>query len=93
METQNSNGGNTIKFLTMEGCHNCAAAEKIFEEIMPEFENKVEVTEIDMMTEEGQELVSKYGIFASPGIVINDELFSTGGVNKDKLIEKLKTLE
>lgn len=82
---------NKILFLTMEDCHNCAAAKKIFDEIIPDFP-EMEVKEIDMMTEKGQELVQKYGIMSSPGIVINDELFSTGGVSKEKLIKKLKSL-
>ncbi len=83
---------NKIQFLTMPSCHNCAAAKKIFDEIMPDFPN-VEVKEIDMTTPEGQELVQKYSIMSSPGIVINGEIFSTGGVDKEKLIEKLKSLE
>ena len=81
-----------IQFLTIVGCHNCAEAKKIFDEIMPDFKDKVEVTEIDITTPEGQELVQKYSIMGSPGIVINDELFSTGGINKEKLVEKLKSL-
>jgi len=76
----------------MVGCHNCAAAKKIFDEIMPEFKDKVEVKEIDIASPEGQELVQKYSIMASPGIVIDGELFSTGGVSKEKLIEKLKSI-
>jgi glutaredoxin len=74
----------------MPGCHNCEAAKKIFEEIMPDFPD-AKVEEIDMTTPEGQELVQKYGIMSSPGIIINDELFSTGGVDKEKLIKKLKS--
>ncbi len=81
-----------IQFLTMPGCHNCEEAKKIFDEIMPEFEGKVEIAEIDMTTPEGQELVQKYSVLASPGIIINGELFSTGGVNKSKLVEKLKSI-
>lgn len=83
---------NKIQFLTMVGCHNCAAVKKIFDEIMPEFKDKAEVVEIDMTSPEGQELVQKYSVMASPGIIINNELFSTGGVDKEKLIEKLKSL-
>jgi len=83
---------NKIQFLTMAGCHNCEAVKKIFDEVIPEFKDKVEVAEIDMVTTEGQELVQKYSVMASPGIIINDELFSTGGVNKEKLVEKLKSL-
>jgi len=82
---------NKIQFLTMPGCHNCELAKRIFDEIMPNFPN-AEVTGIDMTTPEGQEMVGKYSVMASPGIVINGELFSTGGVNKEKLIKKLKSL-
>ena len=83
---------NKIQFLTMPDCHNCAAAKRIFSDIMPDFPN-VEVKEIDIAKPEGQKLVQKYGIMSSPGIVINGELFSTGGVNKEKLIAKLKSLK
>ena len=67
-------------------------SKKIFDEIMPGFSN-VEVEEIDMMSPEGQKLAQKYSVMSSPGIVIDGELFSTGGVNKEKLIEKLKSLK
>tara|TARA_B100000745_G_scaffold300209_1_gene253251 strand:- start:1419 stop:1676 length:258 start_codon:yes stop_codon:yes gene_type:complete len=83
---------NTIQFLTMVGCHNCAAAKEIFDEVLPDYKDKVSVEEIDITSPQGQELISKHSIFASPGIIINDELFSTGGVDKDKLVEKLQTL-
>lgn len=83
---------NKIQFLTMPDCHNCEAAKKIFDQITPDFPN-IEVEEIDMTTPRGQELVQKYSVMASPGIVINEELFSTGGVDKAKLIEKLKSLK
>ena len=46
-------------------------------------------------TDEGlwaAEMVKKYMIMASPGIIINEELFSTGGVNKEKFEAKLKEL-
>lgn len=82
----------TIQFLTMVGCHNCAAAKKIFDEVIPDFP-EVEVVEIDITSSEGQELVAKHAVLASPGIIIDGELFSTGGVNRDKLVEKLKSLE
>lgn len=83
---------NKIQFLTMPDCHNCEAAKKIFDQITPDFPN-IEVEEIDMTTPRGQELVQKYSVMASPGIVINEELFSTGGVDKTKLVEKLKSLK
>ncbi|MBL4644508.1 MAG: thioredoxin family protein [Candidatus Pacebacteria bacterium] len=83
---------NKVLFLTIPGCHNCEAAKEIFTEIMPEFADTVEVEEIDMSTPEGQEMAGRYSVMASPGIVINEELFSTGGVNKEELVAKLKSL-
>ncbi len=83
---------NKIIFLTMPGCHNCEAAKKVFEEVMPEFKEFFEIEEVDMTTPEGMQMASEYGVLASPGIVINNELFSTGGVNKEELIEKLKSI-
>lgn len=84
---------NKIQFLTMVGCHACEEAKGVFAEVMPEFEDMVEVEEIDLASEKGMELAGKYGIMSSPGIIINDELFSMGGVDKAKLIEKLRSLE
>lgn len=81
-----------IQFVTVEGCVHCAAALKVFEELKSTYP-EMEVKEIDATTPEGTELVGKYGIFASPGIIINGELFSTGGLNKDKFIKKLDELK
>ena len=46
----------------------------------------------DVITPEGQELASKYMIMASPGIILNGELWSTGGFHKEKFVQKLKEL-
>ena len=81
-----------IQFLTMSDCSRCKVAKRKFEEIKADFPD-LEVEEIGMATPEGQKLAQKYGITVSPGIIINDELFSTGGVDKEKLIKKLKSLD
>jgi hypothetical protein len=47
---------------------------------------------LDVTTPEGGGLAGKYMIFASPGIILNQELFATGGVDKTKFLEKLKQL-
>ena len=78
-----------VQFLTIAGCHNCAEVKKSLEELRLEFPN-LEIEEIDMATPKGQELVGKYQIMASPGIVVNGELFSTGPVSKEKLREKFR---
>ncbi len=81
-----------IQELSTPGCSHCAAAKKILEnEIKPNFPN-VEIEYIDMLSEAGQKLVQQYGIMSSPGIVVNEELFSMGGLDKNKLIEKIKSL-
>lgn len=81
----------TIQFLTMKGCHSCAEAKAIFDEALNDYPD-IKIEEIDIVTEEGQALASKYSVMASPGIIIGGELFSTGGVNKDKLLAKLKSM-
>ena len=80
-----------IQFITVEDCVHCAAALKVFEELKTQFP-QMKIQEIDATTPEGMDLVSQYSIFASPGIIINGELFSTGGLNKKKFIEKLGQL-
>ena len=89
---QISNGVNKviIQELSTPGCSSCAAAKELLEnEIKPNFPD-VEVEYIDMLTEQGQKMVQECGIMASPGIIVNGELFSVGGLDKDKLIEKIK---
>ncbi len=78
-----------VQFLTIAGCHNCAEVKKSIAELKPEF-SQLELEEIDMTTPKGQELVQKYQVMASPGIIINGELFSTGAVGKEKLRKKFK---
>lgn len=81
-----------IQELSTVGCSHCQEARKILEkEIKSQFPN-VEMEFIDMLTEQGQKMVQQYGIMSSPGIIVNGELFSMGGLDKFKLIEKIKSL-
>ena len=81
-----------IQEVTSSGCSHCAVTKEVLEnEIKPQFPD-VEVEYIDMMTEQGQKMVQDYGIMSSPGIIVNGELFSVGGLDKNKLIEKIKSL-
>jgi len=81
-----------IQFVTVPGCHECAKAKIIFEELKPHYP-EMQVTEIDVSAPEGMALAQKYGIFASPGVIINGALFSTGGVDKNEFIKKLDELK
>jgi alkyl hydroperoxide reductase subunit AhpF len=80
-----------LEELTSPGCHNCAAFKEFWNEEQKNWPN-VKFSEVSLTEPSGQEMVQKYQIFASPGIIINGELFSTGGVNKDDFLTKLKTL-
>lgn len=73
------------------GCHTCKELDALWETIKGEFPN-VDFRRIDVTTDKGQELAQQHMIFASPGIIINGELFATGGFNKDELVAKLKAI-
>lgn len=77
--------------LSSPGCHNCAAFREMWEEMKGDWPNVV-FTDVSITDEVGQELVQKFQIMASPGIIINDELFATGGINKEDFIKKLTEL-
>jgi glutaredoxin len=81
-----------IQEVSAPGCSHCEEARKTLQkEIKSQFP-EVEIEFIDMLSEKGQKMVQEYGIMASPGIIINCELFSTGGLDKNKLVEKIKSL-
>ena len=80
-----------LEELSSPGCHNCAAFKSVWEEIKADWPN-VTFKELSIVDTEGQEMVQKYQIFASPGIILNGELFATGGIDKDAFINKLKEL-
>lgn len=77
--------------LSSPGCTHCAAFREFWHSIEKDWPN-VSFKEVSLTTPEGQELVQKYQIFASPGIIINGELFSTGGVNEKEFLNKLNKL-
>lgn len=80
-----------LEELSSPGCHNCEAFAAFWDEEKSNWPN-VEFKNVSIMDPEGQELASKHGIFASPGILLDGELFSTGGVDKTSFLEKLKEL-
>ena len=81
-----------IQEVSAPGCAHCEEARRLLQqEIKQQFPN-VEIEFIDMLSEKGQKMVQGYGIMASPGIIVNDELFSVGGLDKNKLVDKIKSL-
>ncbi len=80
-----------LQELSAPGCVHCKEFAEFWETIKGEWPN-VEFEEVSIVTPRGQELAQKHMIFASPGIIINGELFSTGGVDKDAFRAQLKEL-
>ena len=80
-----------LQEITVPGCVECKRFKEWWGKNSAGFSG-VNFEEISVTDPKGQELVLKYQIMASPGIIINGELFSTGGVNTHKLTKKLKEL-
>ncbi|TSC78949.1 MAG: Uncharacterized protein G01um101429_625 [Parcubacteria group bacterium Gr01-1014_29] len=81
----------TLDVLASPGCVNCALFEEFWHSIEKDWPN-VTFRHIDVTTPEGQEMAQKHMIFASPGIILDGELWATGGFDKEKFVEKLKEL-
>lgn len=81
----------TLDILTAPHCTPCDALLRFWESIKGEWPN-VDMREVNILTEEGQALVQKYLVLASPGIIINNELFGAGDWNGGAIQEKLKAL-
>lgn len=81
-----------LQEVSVPGCVDCARFLRLWKEkLSKEFSSTI-LEEINAISPEGMDMVSKYGIMASPGIIINGELFSVGPVNEAALRERLKTL-
>lgn len=81
-----------IQLVISPGCTHCAEVRKVLEELKPKYP-AMQVEEIDATTQKGMDLVLKHTIMASPGTIINGELFATGGINKNSLVKKLESLK
>jgi glutaredoxin len=82
-----------IQEVSTHGCTKCAHAKKVLEEsIKPNYPD-VTIEYIDMLSDQGQKMVQEYSIMSSPGIIVNGELFSSGGLDEKKLVEKIKSLQ
>ena len=81
----------TLQEVTAPGCQICKAFEEFWHSIENDWPN-VKFHTSDVSTPEGQQLAMKYMILASPGIILNDELWATGGFDRKKFVEKLQEL-
>lgn len=81
----------SLVVLTAPGCTHCHEFLEFWKGESSKWPN-VSMKEVSIITPEGIDLVQKYQVFASPGIIMNDELFATGGFSKEKIQAKLQEL-
>ena len=81
----------TLDVLHSPGCHTCKLFVEFWHTIEQDWPN-VKFHDVDILTPEGQEMAQKYMIFTSPGIILNGELWATGGFDKDAFVKKLHEL-
>ncbi|PJE61642.1 thioredoxin [Candidatus Roizmanbacteria bacterium CG10_big_fil_rev_8_21_14_0_10_39_12] len=68
-------------------CAHCTLALEALNRIKKD-KPDLEIEKIDLLKPEGQEMAQKYGIMASPGIVIDGKLTFQGGGSKRETAEK-----
>ena len=82
-----------IQFLTAPGCIECERAKAVFQKVKKQFPYlKLQIEEIDITTLKGLKLAVEHSVLSNPGIIINDELFSTGHLDQEKFIDKILAL-
>ena len=81
----------SLDILSAPGCQICKVFEEYWHSIEKDWPN-VTFRKVEITTEEGQNLAQKYMILASPGIILNGEVWASGGFDRDKFIKKLNEL-
>lgn len=80
-----------LEELSSPGCQICKQFEAFWHSIEKGWPN-ITYKNVDVTTLEGQDIAQKHMIFASPGIILNGELWATGGFDKNKFVERIKEL-
>lgn len=81
----------TLEVLTSPGCAHCSEFLAFWNTESASWPN-VLFREFSLLTTEGQLLARRHRVLVSPGILVNDELFATGPVDKERFKERLKGL-
>lgn len=72
-----------ITLLTQNACGFCDHAKHVLHRVAQE--HALEVTEIDLTSEEGQQFARDAGVLFAPGVLIDGEPFSFGRLSERKL--------
>ncbi|MFI7676330.1 glutaredoxin family protein [Actinophytocola sp. NPDC049390] len=76
-----------ITLLTQESCGFCDQAKQVLSRLVTEY--PLQVTEIDLASEEGQRLAASAGVVFAPGVLVDGEPFSFGRLSERKLRRRL----
>ena len=72
-----------ITLVTEPHCDSCARAKEVLHYLSAEFE--LTVTEIALESDEGRRLAIEHAILTTPGLLVDNVLFSHGKVDEDRL--------
>lgn len=70
--------------ITMNGCSHCGHALKDLEELKTDFPAMI-IRTVDIISDEGQNLIAEHGILSSPGVLINGKLAFYGPRSKEEI--------
>ncbi|MEC3974427.1 glutaredoxin family protein [Amycolatopsis sp. H20-H5] len=72
-----------ITLLTQDDCGFCDHAKQVLDRLGAEY--PLQVTEIDLATEDGRRLAAQAGVLFAPGVVVAGQPFSFGRLPERKL--------
>ncbi|UQA91089.1 glutaredoxin family protein [Streptomyces halobius] len=84
----NSLAPHRITLLTQADCAFCEHAKTVLAKVGAD--HPLDITEIDLTSEEGRRLGAEAGVLFAPGILLNGEPFSYGRLSERRLRRALK---
>ena len=77
-----------ITLLTQDDCGFCDQAKEILRRLQADY--PLEVTEVDLATEQGRQLATEGGVLFAPGVIVDGQPFSFGRLSERKLRRRLE---
>lgn len=79
-----------ITLVRPDDCGRCAAVHGTLEMLAQEYE--LYITEVDALSDQGQQLILQHGIMKSPGILVNDSFLAAGEPGADEFRTRFNQL-
>lgn len=80
----------TVELVTVKDCEQCPKIKDIFNKLKKSY--NINLIEHDARDDRGHYLTDKYDIRQAPGIIINDEFFSSGKATEEEIIQWLEEI-